>query len=315
MSRLATKEALMRWVDDTADALDFDPRAALLLTKLASFADASMEVWAAIATLMRQARSSERKVQYLLRDFEARGLIRRTGAMHRLAGTTRDVPVYVFAAFLEDFAAEGMGARGAPIDAAEPPDGCTGDGGMGAQGVHPHNEPIEQTTSSEVDARARREALFEKLEGAVPKACLGATDRDRARNHFSALLDEGFSGDELVSAAARWTADAKAKRKDIGLHYWLYDRRFRQWLAEAPSAAAGEAAPRPAFEPPAEVRAAILAVKDSAWMATWLGQAVWSDGQAGGVIRCRLGIQADTVRAALREVLAAHKITVTQGNA
>lgn len=281
----------MRWVDDTADALNFGPREALLLTKLASYADAAMEVWAAIATLMRQSRSSERKVQYMLREFEGRGLIRKTGRMHRISGTTRDVPIYLFAAFLEDLEAESMGARGAPIDA----DGCTEAGGMGAQGVHPHNELIELTTSSEVDARATREALFGRLEDAVPKACLGNTDRDRARQNLFALLDEGLDGEAIIAAATAWAADKAAKRKDIGLHYWLYDRRFRQWLPDAtPPSGAAEAAPASAFDPPRDV-ADILFGMGAAWVASWLRDATWSD----GVIRCRNGFSADTVRNAV----------------
>lgn len=304
MRKLPTKEALLRWADDTAERLDWGPREALLLSKFAAYADAAMEAWAAIATLMRQSRSSERKVQYMLRDFEALGLIRQTGKLHRISGTTRDVPIYVFCGFLEEFEAESMGARRAPIEV----DGCTDGGGMGAQGVRPHNEQIEQTPSDEGDARAQeREALFEKLEAAAPKASLGNTIRDQARSELFALLDAGQDGEAVVAAAASWAADKAAKRRDTGLQFWLRDRKFRAWLPDAQDMRT-EAKVLAANAAPSLPRDLAEAVYPKG-LAKYMGGAVWIEAER--LLVCRLEFQAGQVRAAARRELAALDVRVT----
>jgi hypothetical protein len=229
MSTLPTKEGLMKWVDDVAVELDLDPRATLVLTKFASYADASAQSWAAVKTLARQGRSSERKIQYLLRDFEAAGLIRKTGEMHRLPDSTREVPMYEFMGYLESLAAPAsMGARRAPIEGH----GCTDGGGMGAQGVHPHNEPIEHTPSDEGDARAR-EAVFGRVEAAYPKRGLGFTNRPRALAAFLTLIGQGVDGEKLVAAAAAFALDRAGKATDQSLEFWLSDGKYRGWWPEA----------------------------------------------------------------------------------
>lgn len=234
----------MRWVDDVAERDGLDCRETLLLTKFAAYAQADMTSWAKVDTLERQSRSSERKVQYMLRDFEARGYIRRSGRMHTLAESGREVPVYVWAGFLDDFAAEAAPASGARR-APEASLGCTDGGGTGAQGVHPQIEPIEPNLSSPGgEERARtREAVFLELEGAFPKPGLGATHRDRARAALWTLLDEGFEAPQLVAAAKGYAADRGWKRKDLGLDHWLHDRRFRAWMPdpELPLGAPGAA--------------------------------------------------------------------------
>lgn len=314
----------MRWVDDVAERDDLDCRETLLLTKFAAYADAGMESWAAVATLMRQSRSSERKVQYMLREFEARGYIRKTGELHRLPGSTRGVPIYVFCGFLADFEAEEdagagragaggpegpttaaeaarMGAPGAPMDGH----GCTDGGGMGAQGVHPHNEPIEPTSPGGEGARARAgepggdfEALFGRLEAAFPRLGLGATFRDRARAALKALLAEGADGEALVAAAGRYAADRTWKRKDLGLDHWLHDRRFRAWMAE-PEGAAVSAGDAGAVGGPPELPRDVADVVFSQgrdWVASWLNRAVWREADGERVLACATGIGRDRVR-------------------
>lgn len=262
MSKLPTKEGLMRWVDDAAELHDLDARETLILTKFASYADAAMEAWAAIKTLARQGRSSERKVQYVLREFEAKGFIRRTDRMHRIQGTTRDVPVYVFCGFLDELrGVSGTGARRAPIGM----DGCTTSGAMGAQGVHPHNELMELTPSNEGETRAHpREALFDRLEQAYPKRGLGFTNRERARTALWQLLDEGLDGEDLVEAAKGFAGATPPRLKDLGLDYWLHDRRYRMTWPEPqlafedsrPASAAGHPKAAPAEDQALWTRAA-----------------------------------------------------------
>lgn len=245
-ARIPTKEALMRWVDDVAERDGLDCRETLLLTKFAAYAAADMTSWAKVDTLQRQSRSSERKVQYMLRDFEARGYIRRTGRAHTLE-SGREAPLYVWAGFLEDFAGEGStGAPGAPERAL----GCTDEGVTGAQGVHPQIEPIEPSYSSpspdgEGEERARaREAVFLALERAFGKAGLGCTNRDRARAVLWRRLDEGWDASDLIAAAKAYEADRTFKRKgELGLDHWLHDLRFRRWLPDPqlPLAAPAEA--------------------------------------------------------------------------
>lgn len=231
MSKLPTKEGLMKWVDDYAHEHGLEARETLFLTKFAAYADASMGSWALVSTLARQSRSSERKVQYMLRDFEAAGVIQRTGRLHRIEGTSRDVPIYVFAAYVDSLKTEpAMGARGAPIRA----DGCTESGAMGAQGVRPHKNSGIQSPSDEGDTRARqREALFVRLEEAFPKRALGFTIPAAARSAFGKLLDEGIDAEQLIKAAASFAADKAGKRSEQGLHFWLEDRKYRGWWPES----------------------------------------------------------------------------------
>lgn len=252
MSRMPTKEGLLKWVDDYAAEQDLDARETLILTKFASYADAAMETWAAIKTLARQGRSSERKVQYVLRDFEAAGVIRRTDRMHRIADSNRDVPLYVFSGYLDSLTdAASTGARRAPMRA----DGCTDGGVTGAQGVHPHNELIEPTPSDEGDAHAR-EGLFERLEAAFPKRALSFGIQHLARAEFFALLDRGVDAGRLIQAAANWAADPKGKKSEVGLQYWLKDGRYRGTWPEPQLALEREAtAARPSDQPGAATAA------------------------------------------------------------
>lgn len=245
MSRMPTKEGLLKWVDDYADEHDLDAREALILTKFAAYADAAMEAWALVQTLARQGRSSERKVQYVLRDFETAGIIKRTGRMHRIPGTQRDVPIYAFCGYLDTLVArQETGARRAPVKA----DGCTDGGVTGAQGVHPHNELIEQTPSDEGVARAR-EALFERLEKAYPKYGLSFTNRAQALAEFCALLDQGIDVELLIRAAAGWAEHPKGKKADVGLQYWLKDGRYRGTWPEQQLALDVENVAKPADHP------------------------------------------------------------------
>jgi hypothetical protein len=123
---------------------------------------------------------------------------------------------------------------------------------MGAHTVHPHNEQIEQTPSDEGDAGAR-EGLFERLEEAYPKRGLGFTNRGRARIEFWKLLDGGVEAEALIAAAARYAADRTVKRADLGLDYWLADRKYRGWQAAGPVAGQVVAAANPSIAAPAAV--------------------------------------------------------------
>lgn len=262
MTRAPTKEGLMKWVDDYADEHDLDAREALFLTKFAAYADPSMQSWVLIATLARQARSSARKVQYMLRDFEASGVIRRTGYMHRIEGTTRDVPIYVFAGYIESLKpVSATGAPRAPVRV----DGCTESVAMGAQGVHPHKKSGIHSPSDEGETRApERDALFSRLEKAYPKRALGFTQPAQARVEFEKLLDEGLDAALLIQSAAAFAADKAGKRSEQGLHYWLADRKYRGWWPEA-KLAFEEAKPvvtRSQFAAPAEDQAVWQAVRD-----------------------------------------------------
>lgn len=297
--RVPTKEALMRWVDDVAERDDLDAREALLLTKFAAYADADFTSWAKIETLMRQGRSGERKVQYMLRDFEARGYIRRTGRMHALEGSGREVPIYVWCGFLGDFQAEGTGAQRAP----ERAQGCTDGGGTGAQGVHPQIEPIEPTSPDGEGARAQAsgkeedfERVFVQLEAAFPSLGLAATFRDRAKVALRSVLAEGVPGEALVAAAGRYAADKAWKRKDLGLDHWLHDRRFRHWLPQPELALDAGAAAAPAAEGPPALPsdvANVVYTQGRDWVASWLRKGEWRE--AGRVLVCALAVQRDEV--------------------
>lgn len=233
MSSVPTKEGLMRWVDETAAADGLDCRETLLLTKFAAYADADMCSWAKIATLERQARSSERKVRLMLRDFEAAGYIRRTGRTHTLEDSGREVPIYAWDGYLDEV--KGRVSRALPTGAPCAPEttlGGTDDTATGAQGVPLYKNPLEPTSPDGEGARAR-EALFERLEAAYPKRGLGFTNRGRARSAFDGLADEGLDLEKLIRAAKGYAEDAKGKRGDQGLDYWLVDRKYRGWWPEA----------------------------------------------------------------------------------
>lgn len=218
------KTRLYQWVDDQQQ---LGPREALILTKMAAYADADGCAWSKVATLAYESRSSERTVHYVLRKFEADGLIRDTGRKHRLDGTTRDVPIYQLAPEVE-----GLGMRGSiPAKAAGVPvDGCKSGGGIPAIRLQTQ-EIMEFTPSDEGDASAR-DRLFERLEAAYPKRGLGFTNRGRARSELWALLDAGLDGELLVRAAVAYAADRSVKRADQGLDHWLADGKYRGWWPE-----------------------------------------------------------------------------------
>jgi hypothetical protein len=248
---LLSKDKLLAWVEEYADREGLDAQRTLFLAKFAGFASAAMESWSKVDTLSRLARCSERMLQKMREEFVEAGVLELTDRFHTLEDTKRKVPLYRWALFLREMSeAGGSGAPCAPEGEAR----VHRNEGSGAQGVHPYNEPIEPTPSDEGEARARqREALLVELEGAVPKACLGNTERHRARAALDELLDEGVEPAGLVAAARAWAADPKAKRKDLGLHYWLGDRRYRAWWPDEPAAEARAEALAPGLLPPGEV--------------------------------------------------------------
>lgn len=287
--RLPTKEKLMAWVDDYAEREGLDAARTLYLTKFASYASAASESWSKVDTLMRQCRCSERMLQKMRAEFEARGVLRNTGRFHVLEETSRRVPLYQWAMFLEEFEAEVSGARCAP----EAGVGVHRTGPSGAQGVHLHNELKELTPSDEGDARTHaRDEVFERLERAVPKACLGNSERGAARRELDVVLDEGVDGELLVRAAERWAAGEGTKRKDLGLQFWLRDRRFRgSWPEEV---GAGQASAAAVALTPPSLPKDVAEVVYPAGLSSYLGGATWQDD--GRVLVCRLSMQADEVR-------------------
>jgi hypothetical protein len=251
---LLSKDKLLAWVEDYAEREGLDAQRTLFLAKFASFASAAMESWAKVDTLMRLARCSERMVQKMREEFVAAGVLEATGRFHTLEDTRRKTPLYRWKLFLDEATGAefggvcGPGASGAP-GAPEPDARVHGTAPSGAQGVHPQIEPREPNSpSGEGEARARqREALLVRLEAAAPRASLGNTIRDHVRAALDDVLDgdeleAGVDGEALVAAARAWAADPTFKRKDLGLQFWLRDRRFRRWLPEAADGA-GEAGP------------------------------------------------------------------------
>lgn len=236
--RIPTKEALLAWVEEVAMRDGLDPRRTLALGKFAGFADAAFESWAKNETLMFLSRSSERQVRKMLREFEDAGYFRNTGRTHRIEGSTRSVPLYVWAGFLDDFRAAAIPARRAPIE----PHGGTGDEGMGAQGVPPHNEPREP--SSEGEGARAREALFAELKAATPKRILAVSDQLAARDALDGLAAAGVDVGVLPGCMRRWAVDPlfTGRKVPVSLERWLASGMWEGSLPEASPAAVGAAA-------------------------------------------------------------------------
>jgi hypothetical protein len=278
---LASAGKLLAWVEDYADREGLDAQRALFLDKFARFADAAMESWSKVDTLTRLCRCSERMLQKMREEMVAAGVLELTGRFHTLEDSGRKVPLYRWKLFLDELADGAVspapsGARGAP----ETPARVHETEATGAQGVHPQIEPREPTPSDEGETRAReREALLSRIEAAVDRASLGHTIRDQALAALGEVLAEGFDGEALVAAAAAWKADPAFKRKDLGLQYWLRDRRFRRWLPGGEGEAAAPASGPPAvkaFDGPPEVEAALVELGGRE-VGKWLVGAVWRE--------------------------------------
>lgn len=290
MSETVSKERLLTWVDELED-LDLPVR--WVLEKLARFADAQRFTWAAVPYLVKVSGLSERKVRYILQELQTRGLIEKTERTHRLEGTTRSVPVYRVdpagdclpsraksEVLLARSEVPSMGAPGAPM----PEYGCTEEGGMGAQGVHPYKdrkELKEEADASSTGERARAGGpdgcdevevgrLVEALWGAYPRRARAWSDPGQVRDAVARLIAAGVDAGKLVQAAAAFAADPAVKRRDFGppkLETWLTRESYLgHWPDDA---AAAPEAPAPGEIVPDEVRAALGAgaVNGARWSA------------------------------------------------
>lgn len=279
MSVGATKEKLLAWAQgvETCGERRMDPAGGFMLYKLAQFADAECCAWSAVSTLAAAVRVSERTVQYRMREFEAAGLIRRTGRVHQIetkAGV-RELPIYQLAP-----AVEGLGFTACSGAASAPQDGASGakSGAFGCKSLHPIIEPIEPNSETNVSSAGEgaREALFDEVQGAFHPRGLGFTHLDRARAHLWRLLDDGLDGAVLVRAAAAYTADRTVKNRDVGLDAWLANGRWRAWSGTGAAANDGPAAVAATFAGPPALRAALAKrLRDPAPLTTTLDLCGW----------------------------------------
>lgn len=257
----AFKERLMAWAQGVEMCGDrrMDPAGGFLIYKMAQFADQGGCAYVHVPSMAADVRVSERTLQYRLREFEAAGLIRRTGRVHQMdtkAGL-RELPIYQLAPEVE-----GLGFTACSGAGSAPEQGASGakSGAFGCKSLHPISKPIEPTSETNVSSAGERarEALFEEVQGAFHPRGLGFTHLDRARTWLWRLLDEGLDGALLVRAAAAYAADRTVKNRDVGLDAWLANGRWRAWAQAAP-ANDGAAAPvlQATFAGPPALRAAL----------------------------------------------------------
>lgn len=231
---------LLKWANDQ-NQLERTTKSTL--KELAGYADADCCSWAKVSTLAYGVNCAERTVQYQLRALQEAGLIRDTGRLHRLEGSTRSVPIYQLAPSVEGLGRpERMGAEIAPIDG----DGCNPAGGMGAIGLHPQ-ETIgtkELADASSPGASARTEVLdgvFDQLVEAVPARMLKFSDLGEARLELAALAERGLDVRQLPDCAVRMASDPdfKSRKFPPPLEDWIAKGQWRGY--PAPAAAAREA--------------------------------------------------------------------------
>lgn len=253
-----SKENLLEWVERQRE---LDTTSKYILEKLARFADAECCGWAKIDTLAALVNVSERTIQYRLRLLESLGLIRRSGRVHRLKNSTREVPIYQLAPDIEGLGAPvGMGANPAPIDG----DGCKSDGGMGAAVcTRIGTEGTEVRADALTVCERARSAGFDEALAVYPQTGLAVTDFPRARQAWLSVTAE-VAPDVLLAAIADYVARDRALAKgDYGapaFEKWLLSERWRAWLpADARGAAVGAAAAAakavgPRFPGPSDLR-------------------------------------------------------------
>lgn len=234
---------LLKWANDQ-NQLERTTKSTL--KELAGYADADCCSWAKISTLAYGVNCSERTVQYQLRALQEAGLIRDTGRLHRLEGSTRSVPIYQLAPSVEGLGKpERMGAEIAPIEG----DGCNPAGGMGAIGLHPQ-ETIgtkELADASSPGACARTDVLdevFDQLVEAVPARMLKFSDLGAARLELAALAERGTDVRQLPDCAIRMADDPdfKSRKFPPTLEDWIAKGQWRGYPAAAAVAREAEIA-------------------------------------------------------------------------
>lgn len=293
MAAGASKEKLLDWVNDQAQ---LDIRTKYLLNRLALYADGDCCAWAKVETLALAINGTERTVQNHLRRLLDAGLIRKTGRMHRLKGSTRSVPIYQLGPDVEGLGFDTSGEASGACSMGEnisPIDGVwvKNSEGMGEKGFHPVKEPIGTKGAIAPTAGAREavDQVFAEVEAAAPKRMLAVSDPEAARAVLQQLAEAGIDVAEIPGCLRRMAVDDlfKNRRVPVPLQELLAKRQFRAWWPE-PEAANAEREPgSSACQLPDEVRA----VLGEAFIAAWLGGAVWR--AEDRTILTRLGVQAD----------------------
>ena len=286
------KEDLLEWVDKR---YELDLASKFILYKLAQYADAECCAWAKVATLSKHANCSERTVQNRLLMLREKGYLRDTGRTHRLEETRRSVPIYQLAPQVDGLGRKqrrdddpapirprATGANSAPIENLRVQESTP----SGAAACTPYELKEPNESSNELSTQAReREAMFDQVERAYPRAGLGVSDRSMAWRAFLDLVAAGVDMGQLVEAAGRYAADPMLRKRDFGpvsLQRWLAEGRYRGWLAQDDEPRQS-AAPRSAFAGPAELRAAVAQAKGETFAASYVDRSGWDD-QAKAIV-------------------------------
>lgn len=245
------KADILKWANDQnywPDGTRVDMRTKTILKELASFAGEDCCAWAQIATLEWAANCVDRTVQRCLEKLLEHGLIERTARSHRLAGSTRSVPIYRLAPHVEGLGKPvSMGEKMSPIDEVW----VTSGAGMGDTSCHPHRVHGDQESSDELSQRAgesapAREILISEIEAAMHRRMVAVSDRAAYRAALDTLADEGVDLAVMPGCLRHWGEDPLfvGRKVPVPFEKWLASGQWRASLIdEAPVVADGPGEP------------------------------------------------------------------------
>lgn len=233
------KADILKWANDQnywPDGSRVDMRTKTILKELASFAGEDCCAWAQIATLEWAANCVDRTVQRCLEKLLEHGLIERTTRTHRLAGSTRSVPIYRLAPHVEGLGKPvSMGEKMSPIDEVWVTSGAS----MGDTSCHPHRVQGDQESSDELSQREgesaqAREILLSEIEAAMHRRMVAVSDRAAYRAALEALAAEGVDLAVMPGCLRRWGEDPLfvGRRAPVPFEKWLASGQWRASLID-----------------------------------------------------------------------------------
>lgn len=317
------KADLLKWANSQ---LHLAAATKAVLKELASFADADGCAWAKVETLAYGTNIKERQVQRHLETLREAGLIRLSGRQHRLKKSTRSVPLYQLAPELFEALEGAVGAppmggvddthtgvsMGGVDDTHAGEYGCHGRQPMGGVDDTPHRRSTGDQSGAEAPSPGAREASplaqrsdFDRLVEAVPQRVLKFADLEAAWCAFEGLAEQGVEVARLADCARRMAADPEfvSRKHPPPLQDWLGKGQWRGWWVEAGAVTPPAADLAEVSDVPPELRAAVLAVTDPAFVGAYLLPCRYLDGPPPRLVaRTSIAVQRlDRVSAVLRE--------------